>query len=179
MSFSLSFFQTPEKKKSADKQNGSPDKKAGTSGKPQNQVICLKVFTLKKRKRHCWINVGGATKIFKSVMLWDILFYGNGLILQYSHLFWQVQVLMYIQRHFTVIQYIPYCTDTLQDKFIWVRSRLGFRFWYSVHIPFPNCQAVPTKSQGLPLDARGNSYQTSRCSLERRRHGSLTEKTTG
>ncbi len=32
------FFQTPEKKKSADKQNGSPDKKAGTSGKPKTQV---------------------------------------------------------------------------------------------------------------------------------------------
>ncbi|KAI2657101.1 Nucleophosmin [Labeo rohita] len=93
--------QTPEKKKSADKQNGSPDKKAGTSGKPQTQ-----------------------------------------------------------------------------DKVIWVTascgSRLGFRFWYSV--PF---RAVPTKSQSLPVDARGNSYQTSRCSLGRRRHGSLTEKTTG
>lgn len=175
MSFSLSLFQTPEKKKSADKQNGSPDKKAETSGKPQNQVSCLKLFTLKKRKQHCWINVCSTNKIFKSVMLWVILFHGKGIISQYS----QVQVLMYIQRHFTVIRYIPYCTDLLQDKFIWVRSRLGFRFWYSVHIPFPNCQAVPTKSQGLPLDARGNSYQTSRCSLECRRHGSLTEKTTG
>ncbi|KTG47603.1 hypothetical protein cypCar_00000637, partial [Cyprinus carpio] len=30
--------KTPEKKKSAYKQNGSPDKKAGTSGKPQTQV---------------------------------------------------------------------------------------------------------------------------------------------
>uniref|UniRef100_A0A9J7WVH2 Nucleophosmin n=1 Tax=Cyprinus carpio carpio TaxID=630221 RepID=A0A9J7WVH2_CYPCA len=31
--------KTPEKKKSAYKQNGSPDKKAGTSGKPQTQVL--------------------------------------------------------------------------------------------------------------------------------------------
>lgn len=50
MSFSLSFFQTPEKKKSADKQNGSPDKKAEASGKPQNQVSSLKLFTLEKKK---------------------------------------------------------------------------------------------------------------------------------
>ncbi len=41
MSLSFSFcpfFQTPEKKKIADKQNGSPDKKAGTLGKPKTQV---------------------------------------------------------------------------------------------------------------------------------------------
>uniref|UniRef100_A0A671K6K5 Nucleophosmin n=1 Tax=Sinocyclocheilus anshuiensis TaxID=1608454 RepID=A0A671K6K5_9TELE len=31
-------LSTPEKKKSADKRNGSPDKKAGTSGKPQTQT---------------------------------------------------------------------------------------------------------------------------------------------
>ncbi|ROI37390.1 Nucleophosmin [Anabarilius grahami] len=83
-----------------------------------------------------------------------------------------------------------YCVTSLKSKAVRITQFTNIircydsntehdRFWYSIHIPFPNCQDVPTKSQGLPLDARDNSYQTSRCSLERRRHGSLTEKTTG